>query len=229
MGTKGILIDMGDTLIRNNNIDFSKSVNYLYNISSRCNCDKETFIVESLRILNDIFKERKIIEFKMIEYIELLMCLYDLSFDKNIEEIEEEFAYKSCEINMVEDAEQILQYFKKKHYKIILMSNTSFGRKIVLKMLGNLVDYFDDIIISSETVFRKPSGYFFDIGIRKLLLNKKDIYYIGNDFYYDVYGSSEAGINSIWFNEKCVKKDTKLIVENFIEIQKYSQLIDKNF
>ena len=69
-------------------------------------------------------------------------------------------------------------------------------------MLGELNCFFDDIIVSSDYPFRKPNHYIFDLGVSKIKMDKKDIYYIGNSFYYDVCGSNESGINSIWFNEK---------------------------
>ena len=226
---KAILFDMGDTLVYNLNMDFNKGIKYIYTKTLKCNKDQNSFEVESFKILNDIFGARTVLEFKMIEYIKLLIELFELKFDESIEDIEEGFAYSICDIEFVLDAKKILEYFKNKNYKLILMSNTSFSRRVVLKMLGDLSDYFDEIIISSETVFRKPSQHFFEIGIRKLSLEKENIYYIGNDYYYDVYGSSNSGINSIWFNENNNSKKEKYIVESYKEIQKYSQLIEEDF
>ena len=70
---KTIIFDMGETLVHNIDMDFTKSLEYLFKSSKHCNVKKNVFIEGGMKILNDIFNERKELEFKMIEYIKL--CL----------------------------------------------------------------------------------------------------------------------------------------------------------
>ena len=226
---KTIIFDMGETLVHNIDMDFTKSLEYLFESSKHCNVKKDVFIEGGMKILNDIFNERKELEFKMIEYIKLLIDFYDLVYDKTIEELEEDFAFKSCKIEFVENSLQILQYFKNKNYQLILLSNTSFSRNVVVKMLDKMVDFFEHIIVSSETVFRKPNKYIFELGIKFSKNSIENIYYIGNDYYYDVFGSSNSNINSIWFNEKKLEKNNKYNVKKYIEIRDFVELINMNF
>lgn len=226
---KTIIFDMGETLVHNIGMDFTKSLEYLFESSKHCNVKKDVFIENGMKILNDIFNERKELEFKMIEYIKLLIDFYELVYDKTIEELEEDFAFKSCKIEFVENSLQILQYFKNKNYQLILLSNTSFSRNVVVKMLDKMVDFFEHIIVSSETVFRKPNKYIFELGIKFSKNSIENIYYIGNDYYYDVFGSSNSNINSIWFNEKKLEKNNKYNVKKYIEIRDFVELINMNF
>lgn len=227
--TKGIIFDIGETLIHNVGMDFKKSLSNLYDLSLCCKHEKNVFIEEGMKILNNIFNNRDNIEFKMKDYINSIIYLYDMKFNLNIDELEEVFALSSCKIELVDNVIEVLEYFKSKNYKMILLSNTSFSEKTVIKMLGYLAKYFDDIILSSEVIFRKPFPTIFEFGIKEMNMPLSNIYYIGNDYYCDVYGSYIAGINSIWFNEKKDKKNEKYYVKNFIEISSYIQLINMKF
>ena len=120
---KTIIFDMGETLVHNIGMDFTKSLEYLFESSKHCNVKKDVFIKNGMKILNDIFNERKELEFKMIEYIKLLIDFYELVYDKTIEELEEDFAFKYCKIEFVENSLQILQYFKNKNYTRFLRRN----------------------------------------------------------------------------------------------------------
>jgi len=226
---KGIIFDMGDTLVHNKNMTFISSISYLYDVSKNCKLDKKLFIEEAHNILNEIFKNRKFIEFKMSDYIKYLIDLYELEINYSIDDLEEQFAFRSCTIELIDNVKELLEYFKNKQYKLILLSNTSFSRNVVLKMLGDLSHYFDCIILSSETIFRKPHCNIFELGIKQLNMDKNNIYYIGNDYYCDVYGAIMSGIKSIWFNENKVKKDDNFPIKNYIEIHNYNDLINMNF
>lgn len=226
---KLIIFDMGDTLVHNLNMNFDKSLQLVHNKYFSNQIDINLFLNYSIELLNDIFKERTAIEFKMIDYLRQIIDYFGLNINVSIDEIEEYFGLNSCEIEIIDDVINLLDYFKKKNYQLILLSNTSFSKNVVTKMLNGLEKYFSYIFVSSEYPFRKPSNYFFDIAISKSNnISKNDIYYIGNSLYYDVYGSNNAGIKSIWFNEnKIINVDYKH--STYLEINNYKELIDMEF
>lgn len=226
---KGILMDIGDTIIHNNNIDFKKSLSSLYDYLS-ISFSKENFIEYSYNLLKNIFNERSIIEFKMIDFLFQLKNYFNFETEYSIEELEELFAKNCCTNSKVNDIEKFLLYIKNKGYKLIALSNTSFSRNVIYKMLDDLLVYFDDVIISSECVFRKPHKSIFEIGISKIDLPKQNIYYIGNNFFCDIYGSYNAGINSIWFNENGIQKDfDEGLNIKYFQISSYNELINNDF
>lgn len=229
---KGILIDMGETIVHNINIDYTKSLDKLYELiinKEQISISKNGFIIQAKEILFEIFNFRNNIEFKMIDYLRLLIDLFNLEFSLTIYELEEVFLFNSCEIKIVDNIEKLFIYFKQKCYPIILVSNTSFSKNLIIKVLGDLYYFFDDIIVSSDYPFRKPNKNIFSIGIKKINLDKNNIYYIGNDFNVDVIGAYNSGINPIWFNENKLNKIEKNSKMIYREINDYSELIDENF
>ncbi len=226
---KGILIDIGGTIIHNNNINYEKALSILYD-NLIIHATREVFVAYSYDLLMNIFNQRKLIEFKMYDYICYLKKYFKFDSVYSLEKLEEIFAENSCVISEVRDIRNLLAYFKNKQYKIIALSNTSFSRNVINKTLGELSIYLDEIIISSECIFRKPHKNIFELGIKKIALPKKDIYYIGNDFYCDIYGSYNAGINSVWFNEFSIKNNiSKDNTITYLEIKSYVELICKGF
>ena len=198
---KGILIDVGETLVYNYNINFANGFSKVFDLAIEPKIKKEEYVNYANSMLKDIFNNRSAIEFKMIDLINQVNEYFDLCYDKTVYELEDVFAFNSFDVSFVEGAEEILSYFKQKEYKVIVISNTSFSKNIIKKMLGKLNCFLDDVIVSSNYPLKKPHHGIFDIGISKLGLNTSDIYYIGNSFYHDVKGSIKAGINSIWFNK----------------------------
>ena len=133
------------------------------------------------------------------------------------------------DFDYVSNIKELLTYFKSKHYPVVVLSNTCFSKKAIKEMLGELNKYIKDVIVSSEYVVRKPYKTFFDLGINKLNIKRPDIYYIGNDFYNDIYGATNANIYPIWFNEVHNKRLTDLNVDEYMEIDNYNQLIEMDF
>lgn len=226
---KGILIDMGDTLIHTNNMDFRKSFNYMYDLSKTCDCEKDYFLEYSYKVFKDIFYSRKYLEAKLIDFIRLLIETFNLSYDISLEELEVKFAFESCNITKVNNVKEVLEHFKSKNYKIVVLSNTCFSRKAIVAMLDDLNQYFDEVIASSEFMVRKPYEAFFELGISKFDISRDNIYYIGNDYYFDIYGSSRANLKSVWLNENNKEKNNNLKVSNYIEINDFIQLIEMDF
>lgn len=225
---KGILIDVGDTLVYNYNINFANGFSKVFDLAINPKINKEEFVNYANSLLKDIFNNRSAIEFKMIDLINQVNEYFDLHYDKTVYELEDAFAFNSCDVSFVEGSKKILSYFKQKDYRVIVISNTSFSKNIIVKMLGELNNYIEDVIVSSNYPLKKPHHGIFDIGISKLKMEKSNIYYIGNSFYHDVKGSIKAGINSIWFNKDNNMNDPNVIGE-YLEIKSYDELIEMDF
>lgn len=223
----GVLIDMGDTLIHNNDFDFKRSLTIMYNESTNKSVSLETFLNYSLKIIQDVFKERNFIEIKLMDYLKQLIELFDLKYNITIEELELEFSKNISKIEIINGSIELLKYLKEKNYKIIVLSNTCMSKNAIINILSPFMEYLDDVIVSSDYCVRKPHFSFFDIGIKRMGISKENIYFIGNDFYYDIYGSNIVGIKSIWFNEKHLLPDLKYQNLKYIEIDNYKSIIEK--
>ena len=223
----GILIDMGDTLIHNIDFNFKRSLTLMYEKSLNKNVTLDEFLNYSLKIINDVFSERHFIEIKLIDFLKQLMELFDFSYNISLDELEIDFSKNLSIIEIVDHSMDLLKYLKQKNYKIIVLSNTCMSKKAIINILKPFHTYLDDVIVSSDYCVRKPHFSFFDIGIKRLGLNKQNICFIGNDYYYDIYGSNLSGIKAIWFNEKHLAPDSKYQCQNYIEIDNYETIIKK--
>lgn len=103
---------------------------------------------------------------------------------------------------LMRNAERALQLLKERNRKIGLVSNTGKTPGHVLRLLLkeiNILEYFDDFIFSDEVGFLKPDPVVFDIAVKKLDAQKKDVIFIGNSKVVDYDGAVHAGISSHLF------------------------------
>ncbi len=65
-----------------------------------------------------------------------------------------------------------------------------------------LLNLFDDIIISSDVGYKKPSEEIFKIALEKFGINAGDSVYIGNDMYDDIFGAHRAGLKTVYIHTR---------------------------
>ena len=91
-----------------------------------------------------------------------------------------------------------LAKIREKGYKTGLITN---GNRDVqerkLEML-ELTPYFDEIIISGDTPYRKPQKEIFRLIADKLSVDTSEMMYVGDHPYFDVEGSRCAGCTPVW-------------------------------
>lgn len=92
----------------------------------------------------------------------------------------------------------VLQELKASGYKIGLITN---GRPDVQEKklaLLELKPYFDEIIISGATPYRKPQSEIFKLMAQKLNIQTNEMVYVGDHPHFDVEGSRNAGCIPVW-------------------------------
>ena len=93
---------------------------------------------------------------------------------------------------------EILTGLKERGAGVYLLSNAqSCFTRYELDKLG-LTSLFDDIIISSETTYKKPSGEIFKIAFEKFGISPENSIYVGNDMRDDVLGAHGAGMRTAY-------------------------------
>ena len=75
---------------------------------------------------------------------------------------------------------------------------------------------------------RKPNKMYFNIVKAPLLktymsINSTDIWYIGNDYHFDVHGSNISGLTPVWINRH---NDDNPLDINCINVSNYIELCD---
>ena len=102
----------------------------------------------------------------------------------------------------------------KKYYKLIAVTN---GTKIAQNKklnISHLIDVFDDIFISEEVGYEKPSILYFHYIFKKLnIINKKEVLIIGDSLTSDIKGGNNAGIDTCWYNPNAKKSDQNVTID----------------
>lgn len=99
-----------------------------------------------------------------------------------------------------DNALETVMALKGKCKQYAVTNGTIIAQQRKLKQSG-LVNIFDDIFISDEIGFEKPSVEFFDAVQEKIGMFKKDeVMIIGDSLTSDIKGGNNAGILCCWYN-----------------------------
>ena len=121
-----------------------------------------------------------------------------------------------------DDALEIIKA-QKKNYQIIIVTNgTAIAQKKKLERSG-LDKIADNIFISEEVGYEKPSIHFFERVIAKTGIDDiSQAVIIGDSLTSDIQGGVNAGIDTCWYNPKEDVNDTNLkptyIIKNLHEL-----------
>lgn len=110
-------------------------------------------------------------------------------------------------LNLYDGVYEGLETLKKAGKKIYLLSNAqkcfTFPE---LESLG-IVEFFDDIFISSDYGVKKPSSEFFKVPFDKYGLKKEKSIMVGNDGVCDILGAQSFGIDSMYVKTEISPKE----------------------
>ena len=109
-------------------------------------------------------------------------------------------------INMIKD-------LKRKNYKIALLSNNSTELRQKLKE-NEIIDIFDEVIISAEVGFQKPQPEIFDILFKKLEADPSEVIFV-DDTLRSLENSDKIGYMPILFKDN---KSFKLELSSILGI-----------
>jgi epoxide hydrolase-like predicted phosphatase len=108
----------------------------------------------------------------------------------------------------------IIKTLKNKGYKLAVVSNNSIKLKQRLEE-DNIINLFDQIIISAEVGYQKPDPIIFDILFKKLEVEPNEVIFI-DDTLRCLEGADKIGYIPILFNDN---KTFKEELSNLLEIE----------
>lgn len=99
---------------------------------------------------------------------------------------------------LFDGVEDVLKELKKRGYKLGIVTNgTSIAQNTKLDKVG-IKSYFDTIVISGETPYKKPDVRIFELAANKLGVQTSECCMVGDIFAKDIVGSNRAGMESVW-------------------------------
>lgn len=98
---------------------------------------------------------------------------------------------------------ELLHTLKKEGKKIVLISDMYLSEASIVYILQklNIYKYVNNIFISSRYKYTKRSGMLYQIVLKELKINNKQIIHIGDNLHSDVKMAREQGIYSLWYHD----------------------------
>jgi len=112
-------------------------------------------------------------------------------------------------ITLYKDVIPFLKAVKGK-YKIALAANGNSKRLQIFMKKFNLYKYFNNLIISSETPFRKPDRFMFEYILKKEKCKASEAIMIGDKQTNDISGAKSLGIRTI-----LIKRDDTFLFDSY--------------
>lgn len=207
---KAILFDMGSTLIEFENYTWDilgrMCAKKGYEFLRQKNLNLPGFEEFSKSLESEFLKarsevEKNLKEFKFEKVAWDFFNLLKLSTSDGLCESFLEVYYKPVtdQLTLIDGAEDVLRYFKKRNLRIGLVSNTIFPEGFHLKELKRfgLYPYLDSYLFSSSVGVRKPHPQIFLNAMNELNTEPSQAVFVGDRLIEDVGGAQKMGMKGI--------------------------------
>lgn len=119
----------------------------------------------------------------------------------------EYFEISSRKPHLLDGAEELLKYCKKK-YNLHIITN-GFAEVLDMKMnTSGIASYFDQIITSEDVGVQKPNPDIFLYALKKAGANQSESLMVGDDWEADILGARDSGMDQAFINS------TELMMNN---------------
>lgn len=232
------LFDLGSTLIEYENIPWSViygiCLKSAYEFLRTANFDVppwEPFVgnfeQEAERVNQESLLTQR--EKNIHEFFREFLAQYGIRGEAEFEENFLQAYYKPIRDNLTlkDGAVEILEFFKSGGLKIGLVSNTIFPKAYHLQDMAHFkIDkYFDAMLFSCETEYRKPHPSIFNDMLAMLDISPSKAFFIGDRIEIDIAGAGNAGISAVLLRKP--ERDYRnlssadLVINNLTELIEY--------
>lgn len=113
--------------------------------------------------------------------------------------VEAHYKPVSDQVTIFHDTYYTLFTLKEKGFKLAIVSNTVWPgclHEYDLRRFG-ILEFFDELVFSSEVEFRKPHPKIFRIALESLTLRPEEALFVGDRITEDVMGAQQVGMKGI--------------------------------
>jgi len=210
MSLKGILFDLGSTLIEFDNTEWEKletasvkkGYDYLVKRGYRLP-EWETFGKAFLTEFHQAWQEAQesLIEVRLPEWVTNFLIRYGMSSPDGlaVEFLKQYYDPIAKQITLIDGVKEVLGHCKKENLKIGLISNSSFPTEFHIEELKNyeILQFFEETLFSYDFGVRKPHPDLFKHVLNKLDLKPQETVFIGDRLIEDVSGPQKVGMKGI--------------------------------
>jgi putative hydrolase of the HAD superfamily len=105
-------------------------------------------------------------------------------------------------ITLFPHARETLEHLRNDNIALALMTNGESEKQRVKIKRFDLEKYFDAILVEGEIGYGKPDKEVYTMALDALLLNPEDVWAVGDNLEWDVWGPQQLGIYGIWNDHK---------------------------
>ncbi len=153
---------------------------------------------------------------------------FGLEFDQTEEELEKIFWDNAARGRATDNIKELMEYLQKAGIRTAVISNISLSGNTLMERIGSILPdhHLEFILASSEYVFRKPHNRIYELALRKAKLDAREVWYCGDNAYYDVEGATKAGIYPVWYRG-AMESENRLMPEvECLSIKDWLEMIE---
>lgn len=229
---KAIVFDLFETLLHDIKFDIVSGLSYIHeNILSE-GTDKVEFLEYAATYWKELYDKRNEDNSEIAFEDELLDFKNKYGFRVNypLEVILYNCALEINSTELFHDTIATLERIRLLGIPIYLLSNSIFKKNVMKRFINqyDLERYFINIYFSADYKIRKPHKDLFKIvyhDIKKYdsSVEKKEIYFVGDNFEADILGAENFGFTPVLINRK---NDAYMENKKFIEIKSLTNLLE---
>ena len=206
---KMILFDYGQTLITEGpfcGLNGTAAV-MQYATRNRYNLTPEQVQAEAVAVIKEVKRAdlntpgSKSVEVPNHMFTSYLYESLGITIDLTSAEIDRVFWDAASPGRPTEGMPELLQFLWEQGIRTAVLSNISYDGNIVRERINKVLpdNHFEFIIPTSEYLFRKPNPRIFRLALEKADLKPEDVWYIGDNYRWDVEGARSVGLFPVWY------------------------------
>jgi putative hydrolase of the HAD superfamily len=204
---EAILFDLWGTLITADSFDPVRGNEAVL----RC-CDnpRGAALGEILRLADRVVtslqarEEQAALEFTQPALLRIVADSFALRFRKGMDEIEWDFWCASMSVRLIDGVRVLLAEVERRGIRMGVISNSSFTGTTLERELARqgIRSHFELVISSADYGVRKPDPIIFETALRRLGLEARQAWFVGDDVRCDVAGADAAGLFPVAFQPR---------------------------